>query len=477
MRFICTILLLACASTYAQTHNHSLNAGIHAVQKNQADTRTLVYKVKNQRRETMNQGWRPFLSRQPFSTTPMFRRLNAMDPRSQRSLSARTGQNIPEFGRYFVRRYPSALNEAEATLALTEMYGDANIEFAYFEPRFADAVALERMQRNQTGLGGPNQNAPGDFEPMQFHLNAAPEGIGAREAWTIPGGTGKGIRIIDVETGWFTDHHEFGPVFYDNGKNGRVDHGTAVWGAIAARPDAKGVTGIAYDVDWGIAANGFDGGFDDYPTTIASVIENAVLQLKAGDMIVIEQHAPLIDDYGPIEYYEPVFKALQLATASGIHCVAASGNGSSNLDDPKYGGLFNPAVRDSGCVLVGAVDSPKGSLVRRRSSFSNYGVRIDAFGYGEDVVTTGYGDLFDGLYRARLATYTSQFSGTSSATPIVAGAVASILGIAKHKGVVIPPLELRKALHATGTKQEGAAGENVGTMPNIPQLVRYLNLN
>lgn len=479
MRIICTIWLLALAGPFAYAGVHTLNSAVHAVQKDHADTRTLVYKVRDKVRETMSQGWRPFLNRENFATTPMFKKLNAMDPRSQRTLGARTGQNISEFGRYFVRRYPAALDEAAATLALVEMYADDNIEFAYFEPRFTDAVASERMQqkKNQIGLGGPSQSAPPDFEALQFHLNAAPEGVDARAAWKIPGGTGRGIRIIDVETGWFTDHLEFGPVFYDNGKNGKVDHGTAVWGEIAAKPDGQGVTGIAYDVEWGIAANGFDGAFDDYPTTIAAVIETAVLQMKAGDLLVIEQHAPLVDDYGPIEYFEPVFKALQLATASGIHCVAASGNGYSNLDDPKYAGLFNPAVRDSGCVLVGAVDSPLNGRTRQRSEFSNYGTRIDAFGYGEDVVTTGYGDLFDGLYQLKLATYTNQFSGTSSATPIVAGAVASVLGIAKAKGVTLSPSQLRQALRATGTKHEGKASENVGTMPNIPELVQYLNLN
>ncbi|NJM10357.1 MAG: S8 family serine peptidase [Bdellovibrionaceae bacterium] len=146
------------------------------------------------------------------------------------------------------------------------------------------------------------------------------------------------------------------------------------------------------------------------------------------------------------------------------------------MDDKKFKDLFNLAVRDSGCVMVGAVDSPKYGRVRQRSGFSNYGTRIDAFGYGEDVVTAGYGDLYDGTYQSKLATYTQSFSGTSSAAPIVAGAVASILGIAKQKGLVISPLDMRKALRQTGTKQEGAATENVGTMPNIPELLKHLRL-
>jgi len=470
-RWIFIVLLLMASSMATGSDLHTLNAALRAVEQKQADTQVLVYKVRDQNYEIQSQNWRPFLSRQAFNTTPLFRQLSQSHRPDMRALSRRTQQNLSEFGRYFVRRFPQALNEDGARQALAEMYADRNIEFAYFEPRLEDAVHLERMAQNKA----PAQQELGDFEAQQFHLNPAPEGIDARAAWALPGGTGKGIRMIDVETGWHLDHFEFGPIFYDNGKNGLVDHGTAVWGQVAARPDGRGITGIAYDVEWGIAGNGFTN-FDEFPVTIAAVIEGAVLQLQAGDIILIEQHAPLVDDFGPIEFFEPVFKVLQLATAKGVHCIAVAGNGYSNLDDEKYNGVFDLKVRDSGCVLVAAVDSPLGPGVRQRSGFSNYGTRVDTFSYGEDVVTAGYGDLFDGQYQGKLASYTQSFSGTSSAAPIVAGAVASLLGIAKHKGVVITPLELRKALRATGT-QAARLDDLVGTMPNLPELIEYFGLN
>jgi subtilisin family serine protease len=122
------------------------------------------------------------------------------------------------------------------------------------------------------------------------------------------------------------------------------------------------------------------------------------------------------------------------------------------------------------------VDSPKSNEVRQRASFSNYGSRVDAFGYGEDMVTAGFGDLFHGTYQNKMANYTRSFSGTSSAAPMVAGAVASVLGIAKQKGVIITPAEMREGLRATGTPQEGAAKENIGKMPAISQLINYFKL-
>lgn len=54
--------------------------------------------------------------------------------------------------------------------------------------------------------------------------------------------------------------------------------------------------------------------------------------------------------------------------------------------------------------------------------FSNYGSRIDAFGYGESIITTGYGNLI----AANGSKYTGVFAGTSSATPIVAGVVTML---------------------------------------------------
>ncbi len=174
-----------------------------------------------------------------------------------RVLSDHTQQNISEFRQYFLRRYPRELTPSEAKGALTDLYANANVEFAYFEPRWSDAVDLSRM-RKTSAVQAPvqDQNSPGNYEFDQFYLNPAPIGIDARIAWALPGGAGRDVRVIDVETGWHTDHFEFGYIFYDNGKNVPNDHGTAVWGTIAARPEGKGITGIAFDVSWGIAANG-----------------------------------------------------------------------------------------------------------------------------------------------------------------------------------------------------------------------------
>jgi subtilisin family serine protease len=121
--------------------------------------------------------------------------------------------------------------------------------------------------------------------------------------------------------------------------------------------------------------------------------------------------------------------------------------------------------------MVGAGDS---SVTHERLYFSNYGSRIDAFGIGENVVTTGYGDLFNG---GPTRTYAGGFNGTSSATPIVAGSIAVLSSIAKAEGRTLTGKEIRAALRATGTPQgRNTIAERIGTLPNLPQLIKFLGL-
>ena len=107
-------------------------------------------------------------------------------------------------------------------------------------------------------------------------------------------------------------------------------------------------------------------------------------------------------------------------------------------------------------------------------SFSNYGSRVDVWGYGTGVTTTGYGGLFNGGTN-RL--YTSSFNGTSSATPIVAGAVAVISSVAKKQGKMISPEQMREALHKTGTPQDAnTTNIHIGNLPDIEAALKYLKI-
>ena len=201
---------------------------------------------------------------------------------------------------------------------------------------------------------------------------------------------------------------------------------------------------------------------------------------RRGDVILLENQAcvcGLACDYvnntqygfGPTEYWQPVFDATATATSLGIVVVAAAGNGNVDLDDVRCGGRFDRSIRDSGAIIVGAGDST--SHGKRESS--SYGSRVDLQGWGHDVVTTGYGDLFDpGDIRQR---YRRSFAGTSAASPIVAGAVLSVQGMARAAG--LPPLSperVRALLVATGTPQGSGDAGHIGPLPNLPAAAREL---
>src|SRR5262249_33446305 len=129
---------------------------------------------------------------------------------------------------------------------------------------------------------------------------------------------------------------------------------------------------------------------------IANAINVARLQTTPGDVILIEQQAPVcgLTDYGPVEWYQSAYDAIKTSTAAGRIVVEAAGNGSVNLDRASCHNLFKRTVLDSGAIMVGAGAPPAYSQTdRARLYFSTYGSRVDLQGWGFSVATTGYGDL------------------------------------------------------------------------------------
>ena len=146
---------------------------------------------------------------------------------------------------------------------------------------------------------------------------------------------------------------------------------------------------------------------------------------------------------------------------------------------PGWRNSFRRTNRDSGAIVVGAGAPPPGTHGRNhgpdrsRLDFSNWGALIDAQGWGREVTTCGYGDLQGGANEDLW--YTDTFSGTSSASPIVTGAIACIQGMAKARGrPVLTPAQVRNCLRSTGSSQQDAPGrpatQRIGNRPDIRAL-------
>jgi len=335
-----------------------------------------------------------------------------------------------------------------------------------------------------------------DFSLRQIYLDAAPAGIDARYAWRFLGGRGEGIRIIDCEWGWNFTHEDLGRnqggvVIGTNHPD--TNHGTAVLGEFSGDDNGFGIIGICSDAIVSAAS------FLTLPT--ASVIRQAADRLTAGDVLLLEIHrsgpgasGAGQDGYIAIEWWPDDFAAIQYAVARGIIVVEAAGNGARNLDDGIYNipspgfpaswsNPFNLANPQSGAILVGAGAPPPGTHGRdhgpdrSRLGFSNHGQRVDVQGWGREVTTAGYGDLQGGSDSNLW--YTDTFSGTSSASPIVVGALASVQGILRANGrALLNPATATQLLRTTGTPQQDAVGrprtERIGNRPDIKEMIDNL---
>ncbi|MBW7475412.1 hypothetical protein K0T92_11690 [Paenibacillus oenotherae] len=309
----------------------------------------------------------------------------------------------------------------------------------------------------------------------QGYANAAAQGINAPYAWQYEGGDGKGISYYDIERGWALNHEDLvahSVPFLAGGTNASTsaNHGTAVLGVISAVDNTIGNIGLANKAQPHVAS--YERGAS---TKIAEAIILAADDLDPGDVILLEvQVSGNAAGWLPVETWDAEYDAIRYAVSQGITVVEAGGNGSVNLDAyQSYSGknVLNrnsPHFRDSGAIMVGAGSD---TYPHTRLSFSNYGNRVDAFGWGTDVHTLAASDT------TSTTGYQSGFSGTSSASPIVTGAAISLQGIAKAEfGNAYQPYQLRELLRNTtyNTPTDSPSTDQIGYMPNLENIIDNL---
>lgn len=408
-----------------------------------------------------------------------------------------TGMEVPDLSVYYrVEAMDEDLEDlCDALNACDEVEG------AYIKPPVEPAE--EELNEMTAVLDDAPPTTP-DYSGRQIYLNAAPAGVDARYAWTVPGGRGAGVEITDIEGAWRFTHEDLrrnqGGVVGGTQFNSLAwrNHGTAVLGEYGGDRNTMGITGICPDARCTAVAIGGIGS--------AAAIRLAANRLHAGDIILIELHRagprngfqarPDQAGYIAIEWWPDDFDAIRFATSRGILVVEAAGNGAESLDDPIYNqpapgfpagwtNPFNRSNRDSGAIVVGAGAPPPGTHGRNhgpdrsRLGFSNYGAVIDAQGWGREVTTCGYGDLQGG--QPEDLWYTDRFSGTSSASPIIVGTLGCMQGARRAANLpVLSPAQARAQLRATGSPQTAAPGrpvtQRIGNRPNLRQILpRILN--
>jgi hypothetical protein len=347
----------------------------------------------------------------------------------------------------------------------------------------------------------PPEIRPADEAANQEYLNKSPKGVDALYAWRFPGGRGNGVRFVDIEGAWHLRHADLieAGITLIEGQPGMgsdvIDHGTAVLGIIAAGDDDQHVVGIAHEVVSARVVSVID---HQRMFNLPRAILFAIRELRFGDVLLIEADAPSDKGLVPVEIQRSVFELIRLATARGIVVIEPSGNGGVDLDNvecTEMGFRVRPlnragriGFRDSGALVVGGCLSEDS---HPRSSFSSYGSRVDCYAWAEDVVTTWYSDVFipfawGGSLLTRklldacagddiLITKIHEFSGTSSASAIVAGVAICIQSLAQaNLGFRFSPWQLRLLLSdpANGTKSKNPKVDRIGTMPDLRKIIQ-----
>lgn len=409
---------------------------------------------------------------------------------------ARTGYD-PE-DEDLARYFSAVVDDGKAETLVEQLNALEEVESAYIKPAVENPLAPEE-DLSLSALSTPPVPTIPDFSGGQGYLGPAPGGVGITAAWGRRGGKGAGVRVIDIEGGWQFSHIDLrqnqgglvgGQMINEVGWR---NHGTAVLGEISGDENGIGVVGLAPDAQVFAVSH--------YPRGSAHAIQLAASRLAPGDILLLEMHRPgprygfaqRNDQRGyiAVEWWPDDLAAIRAAGRRGVIVVEAAGNGAEDLDAAIYDvpapgfpaswrNPFRGADNDSGAIVVGAGAPPSGTFGpdRSRLNFSNWGARVDCQGWGREVVTTGYGDLFAGS--GEDFWFTRTFSGTSSASPIVVGVLACVAGILKAAGRWLQPAQARAVLRQTGSAQQASASaplsQRIGSRPNTGDILAALGV-
>lgn len=221
---------------------------------------------------------------------------------------------------------------------------------------------------------------------------------------------GTDVNIAIIDTGVDAGHPDLYVVYsqgfgFPDATDGH-GHGTHCAGIAAARDNNLGTVGVVPGAKiWALKVLGADGKGSlmdaaaalDFVGQHSSQIQVASLSLGGG-------------------YFPPLNDAIEACVARGVPCIVAAGN--SN-DDAAY---YSPASAPSAITVAALADSDgkpgaKGGKTSAGNddtfaTFSNYGDIVDVIAPGVDILSTWPNNSYNTI------------SGTSMATPYVAGLVA-----------------------------------------------------
>lgn len=213
---------------------------------------------------------------------------------------------------------------------------------------------------------------------------------------------GSDVFVYILDTGISLDHPELegrtehGASFVDEGPGDQNGHGTHVSGIIASKK-----FGVCKDCQL-IEVKCLNSKGQGDLTTVISAIEFAV-----EDMLKRDNQDKSVANLSLGSFRSKILnEAVKAAVENGLVMVVAAGNNNMNA-------CMNSPASEPSAITVGAIDDTKDQI----ASFSNWGECVDLFASGVKVESLSLKN-YEGSIK---------FSGTSMATPVVAGLAAILL--------------------------------------------------
>ncbi len=280
--------------------------------------------------------------------------------------------------------------------SLWGMYGDASTPANQYGSQAAEAWSTGRTGSDNVYVGVID-------EGIQHTHPDLDENVWVNPYDAVDGKDNDGNGYVDDVRGW--DFANGDNSIYDGGSSGNLDdHGTHVAGTIGAESNNTGVVGVNWNVT--LISGKFLGRNGGTTANAVKAVDYFTdLKKRHGLNIVATNNS-----WGGGGYSQALYEAIERSNEAGILFIAAAGNG-----DKRGNGINNDATphypanyANANIISVAALAS-NGA----KTTWSNYGAT------SVDIGAPG-----GGIYSTLAANTYGSYSGTSMATPHVAGAAA-----------------------------------------------------